>query len=442
MGFFEYCQPNRRFNAYTSESFPGGPTTWHTIDWDQRRYISTSVPDEVDMSDGGGEVEELIIQALAKLVDQFDADVNLVNFSNEGDFISASSDTRHDSAMVPVYCPIEMIPEKHRSGRVVTRADLVEVDRLSQCVDLVTYRTQPGSRAVFKYQFHHNQALRSWHELNCWLRLSGHPNIVPIDRIVTDHEDVPDHGPVEVVVGFTSVFVPGMTIQDNPSRLFKLKYLEQLLQVVDDLNSKFGIVHQDLAPRNLLVDPATDTLQLFDFSCAGRLGFEGVTEDQGLFSNSGSFKLDLTGVVATVYEVITQDTQLAEQVLMGADISTIQEKEWVKHPDISLDRDVTDYRQSLQRWLQRRNQPENFISHYTQAPSLIEWPQSWRPQIPLLDQDGNPVGESMPSSSVPRAALRALGLKFVEWERPAHDKIPHGFRVLGNGKLIAQADLD
>jgi hypothetical protein len=441
MGFFDSCQPNRRFNTYNSESFPGGPTTWHTIDWDQRRYISTSVPAEVDMCDGGEEVEERVIQTLAHLVDQLDADVKLVNLSIEGDFISASSDTRHDSAMTPLYCPIDMIPEKHRSRRI-SRADLIEVDRLSQCVDLVTYRTQPGSRAVFKYQFHHNQALRNWHELNCWLRLSVHPNIVPIDRIVTDYEDVPGYGPVEVVAGFTSVFVPGMTIQDNPSRVFKFKYLEQLIEVVDNLNLEFGIIHQDLAPRNLLIDPITDTLQLFDFSCAGRLGWEGAAEDQGLFSNSGSFKLDLTGVIAAIYEVITRDTQLAEQVLMGADISTIQEKEWVKHPDVNLDRDVTYYRQRLQRWLQWRNQPENLISHYTQAPSHIEWPQSWRPEIPLLDQEGNPIGEAMPISSVPRAALRALGLRFVEWERPAHNKIPDGFCVLGNGRLVAQADLD
>lgn len=393
------------------------------------------------MSDGGEEIEERIIQALAKLVDQLDNNTNLVNLSIEGDFISTSSSTRHDSAMTPLYCPIDMIPEKHRSGRI-SRADLIEVERLSQCVDLVTYKTQPGSRAVFKYQFHHNQALRNWHELNCWLRLNGHPNIVPIDRIVTDYEEVPGHGSVEVVVGFTSVFVPGMTVQDNPWRIFKFKYLEQLITAVDHLNLNFGIVHQDIAPRNLLINPITDTLQLFDFSCAGRLGWEGATEDQGLFSNSGSFKLDLTGVIATVYEVITQDTQLAEQVLMGADISTIQEKEWVKHPHIRLDRDVADYRQRLERWLQWRSQPRNLISHYTQAPSYIEWPQSWRPEIPLLDQEGNSIGEIMPGSAVPRAALRALGLNFIEWERPAHNKIPHGFCVLGTGRLVAQTDLD
>lgn len=44
-------------------------------------------------------------------------------------------------------------------------------------------------------------------------------------------------------------------------------------------------------------------------------------------------------VVATVYEVITQNTQLAEQVLMGADISATEEKEWVRHPYVNIETD-------------------------------------------------------------------------------------------------------
>lgn len=443
MGFFDNCQPNQRFNAYSSTAFPRGPTIWHTIDWDQRRYISTSVPGYVDTSDDGEEAEERVTQTLAALVEQLDNDVNLVNFSADGDFISASSDERDDTAAVPLYCPVNMIPEPYRTGRVVSRADLVEVDRLSQCVDLVTYRSQPGSRAVFKYQFHHDQALRNWHELNCWMRLSGHPNIVPLECLVTDYQDVPGHGAnVEVVVGFTSVFVPGKTLHENPSRLFKFKYLEQIIQVVDDLNLRFGIVHQDIAPRNLLIDPVMDTLQLFDFSCSGKLGWEGAA-GQRLFANRGSFEIDLKGVVATVYEVITRDTNLAEQILLGADIPAIEDREWAKHPGVSLDEDVVRYRQAIRDWLRRRNQPENLITHYSQAATPLEWPQPWRPEIPLLDEGGNPLGGGAhPASCVSRTALKALGLRFVEWERPAHDRIPDGFRVLGDGTLVAQADLE
>lgn len=385
------------------------------------------------------EEEERIIVALAGLIDQIDPDVNLVNLSTERHLVSTSSDLEDDIAFIPLYCPIDMIPEQYRHVRVVSRADLVELDRLSPCVDLVSYRSQPGSRAVFKYQFHTNQALRTWHEFNCWLRLSGHPNIVPLDCIVTDHEDVPGHGTVEVIVGFTSVFVPGKTLEDNHSRLFKMKHLNQLIEVVDDLNLKFGIVHQDIAPRNLLINPDTDTLLIFDFSCSGKLGWRG--EEKINFSNHGHFRSDLKAVVATVYEVITRDTPLAEQILQGADIATIEDKEWVQHPDVQLETDVAHYRQILRSWLERRNRPENLITHYTQTPNPLEWPLSWRPTLPILGQRGEPTGETRRSNSLRRSAHRALGLKYVEWGRPAHNKIPDGFRVLGDGTLIAEADL-
>jgi hypothetical protein len=442
MGFFDYCQPNQRFNSFNGEIYPRGPTTWQTFDWDQRRYISTSVPDYVDTT-GVEDMEESTIQALAKVVDGLEDDANLVNFSMNGDFISTSSDPTDDTASIPLYCPIDMIPKKYRTGRVISRTDLVELDRLSQCVDLVMYRFQPRSRGVFKYNFHHEHARRNWHELNCWLRLSEHPNIVPFEYIVTDFEDVPGHSTdIKVVVGFTSTFIPGKTLEENRSRIFKLKYLEQLIEVVDDLNLKFGIVHQDIAIRNILINPATDTLQLFDFSHSGRLGWK----DDGEFTNLGSFKSDLNKVVATVYEVITGDTERALPILsLGGDISTIIRRKWVKYPDVSLDSDVSCYQRTLRCWLRRRNRPYNLITHFTQAQSPLEWPQPWKPEIPALDRDGNLITTwkgPRSSSCVQRATLRALGLKFVEWERPAHNRIPEGFFVLADGTLVAQADLD
>lgn len=82
-----------------------------------------------------------------------------------------------------------------------------------------------------------------------------------------------------------------------------------------------------------------------------KLGWEGFSENQGLFRNSGGFKLDVTGAVVTVYEMITQDTQLAEQVLMGAIISTVEGKEWARHPDVNLEKEITPYLQTFRSWL-------------------------------------------------------------------------------------------
>lgn len=446
MGFFDSCTPFQRFNSFNGEIYPRGPSTWWTIDWDQRRYISTSVPESVDETEYEN-IKENVAQALAKVVDKLEDDVNLVNFLINGDLVSTSSDPADDAASIPLYSPIEMIPKKYRASRVISRKDLVELERLSQCVDLVMYRSPSAeTRGVFKYNFHHEQAWRNWHELNCWLRLSGHPNIVPFEYIVTDFENIPGHSTdIEVVVGFTSAFIPDKTLKDNRSRMFKLKYLEQLIKVVDDLNLKFGIVHQDIAPRNILINPSTDTLQLFDFSLSGRLGWRD-DQDSAVFSNRGSFKSDLNNVVATMYEVITRNSEDAVPTLsLGGDIATINRMKWVKHPDVRLDSDVSNFQRTLRCWLRRRNRPHNLITHFTQAQSPLEWPQPWRPEIPALDLNGNPstIWKGARSTThVRRTTLRALGLKFVEWERPAHNNIPEGFCVLADGTLIAQSDLE
>lgn len=48
---------------------------------------------------------------------------------------------------------------------------------------------------------------------------------MPLESIVTDFEDVPGHGTVEVVIGFTSVYIPGITLQNNASCLLSLEII-------------------------------------------------------------------------------------------------------------------------------------------------------------------------------------------------------------------------
>lgn len=446
MGFFDNCQPNERFKAEKAFSYSGGPTIWFCVDWVRRRCISASVPEEFDLNidlSGCEDVMERIYQGLSEVVDGLDDDVNLVNFSIDGDFISTSSEIEDDDVLSMLYCPVDMIHGLDRTSvRCVPRADLVEVDRLSPCVDLVTYRSKPRSKGLFKYAFRPMDVLTNWHELNYWLGLTfaGHPSIVPLECVVTDYQDVPGYrNNVQVVVGFTSAFFPGMTLQDlqkTPSWLFKLGYLRQLLDVVDALHMMKGIVHQDIAPRNLLINPETDDLQIFNFSCAGKLGWDGA-EDMFIFGDFRGFQIDLIGAATTVYEIVTGDTQLAKQVRQGANIARIVNKQWTRNPSVRLDEDISLYRQTLRDWLQWRNRPENMKTHYTQAEYHMHWPHFWNPKITSLDRHGNANGEEE-STLVCRTALKALDLKFVKWERPAQNNIPNGYGVLGDGTLISQ----
>lgn len=72
---------------------------------------------------------------------------------------------------------------------------------------------------------------------------------------------------------------------------------EQLLNVVDYLNFELAIVHQDIAPRNLLVDPETDNLLLFDFDRAARIGQPSCFPERN----------DVKEVVFTLYEIVSRD---------------------------------------------------------------------------------------------------------------------------------------
>ncbi|KAK6225271.1 Serine/threonine-protein kinase Nek4 [Colletotrichum tabaci] len=170
--------------------------------------------------------------------------------------------------------------------------------------------------------------------MNLWMRLPKHPNIVLFDRLVLDKLN--GH-----VVGFTSVYIPGGTIEDNRSRVFKLEWLKQLTRVVDDLNLKHGIMHQDIAPRNLLVDPSTDNILVFDFNYSGRIGGIGHISERD----------DVKGVIFTIYEIITLDKHFREVPYDQQDPTEIQAlAAWHKHPDVRLDHHVSEYRSVLNHW--------------------------------------------------------------------------------------------
>lgn len=67
---------------------------------------------------------------------------------------------------------------------------------------------------------------------------------------------------------------------------------------MDFLNLELGIMHQDIAPRNLLIHPETNKILLFDFDWAA-YGKKRLLEGRD----------NVTAVVFTLYELITNDTQ-------------------------------------------------------------------------------------------------------------------------------------
>ncbi|KAJ3577557.1 hypothetical protein NPX13_g3006 [Xylaria arbuscula] len=249
-------------------------------------------------------------------------------------------------------------------------------------------------------------------------------NIVPFDRLVLD--EIHGH-----IVGFTSFYIPGGTLSGNKSRMFKLKWLQQLTCVIDDLNFRYGIAHQDVAARNLLVSPETDAIMLFDFNYSGRIGGIGYDKDRN----------DVKGVIFTLYEIITRDTHFREIPYDQQNPIDLERLEWVQHPDIKLDHSVWEYRSVLSQWVKRRE--EKRVSIYTEAPEYIDWPEFPKPparEQAFLDVCGNPITVKGVVVVDMRRDLREQGIKVLNWERPAQNKLENGNQVLANGVWVCDTE--
>lgn len=178
------------------------------------------------------------------------------------------------------------------------------------------------------------------------MRLPKHPNIVPFHSIVVDELE-------GRFVGFTSVYIPGGTLEENNTRTFKLKWLHQLINVIDELNLNLGISHQDIAPRNLVIHEPTDSLMLFDFDFSARIGRTGYSEARD----------DVKGTLFTMYEIITRNDNLRAIRHEDQDVSLIEHKEWVRHPDVQLDRPISEFRCVLEEWCEAASREANYFEH-------------------------------------------------------------------------------
>ncbi|KAI2470697.1 hypothetical protein F4781DRAFT_389488 [Annulohypoxylon bovei var. microspora] len=392
---------------------PGGPSTWYILDWDQRRIIAVTMDEEQDS-------EDVAVEHLKKHIDNLASDVYAIRLSQDGDLISVSTDLKHDETLCEYHPPLQEI-QKPDCVKTVTRLDLVELDRLGPNVDLVSYTPCPNikkpKKVVFKYYFLAQFVGKIWTELNLWMRLPQHQNIVPFDRIVLDELE-------GQVVGFTSLYIPGGTIEENLSRVFKLKWLKQLIHVVDDLNLKYGIAHQDIAPYNLLVNPETDALMLFDFNFSGRIGDFNYAQDRD----------DVKGVIFTLYEIITRDDHFRRVPHDQQDISDVEGlDDWIKHPDVKLDHPVSEYRSFLSEWVKERREGKQ-MTIYTEAPEYIYWPDI---NEPPKKEKPTAFSTIMVSSWAVSRRLMPEGSVILHWERPLQNKLIPGTQLLANGKIIA-----
>lgn len=422
-----------RFFAYSGNIYPGGPSTWHVTNWDQRRLVSVTMDEELDS-------EDRALDHLAKHIDELAPDVFEIRLSPHGDLISVSTDREDDNMFCPFYPPLEVV-ERPEGIQVISRSELEELDRLGPLVDLVrcVRSAEPSERVsiavrrlscagldltraqlVFKYYFLSQRLSYVWHEMNLWMRLPKHPHIVPFDKIVVDELE-------GRFIGFTTVYIPGGTFQENQNRTFKLKWLLQLISVVDELNLNLGISHQDIAPRNLLVEEQTDSLQVFDFNFSVRIGEPGYSKSRN----------DVDGVIFTMYEIISRDDTHRAVPHEEQNIAEIEGKDWTQHPGVQLDSPVSGFRQVLTEWSTRRRAATQMAT-YKEAPNFIDWPDT--PQPPptefVFQSTAGPITQLKVVWSWERKRMLEQGKPVLEWQRPPQSQLKPGDKLLETGELM------
>jgi hypothetical protein len=153
---------------------------------------------------------------------------------------------------------------------------------------------------------------------------------------------------------------------------------------VANLNYTYGMMHQDIAARNLLVDD-TDNLRIFDFNYSIMIEKHYTPERD-----------DIKGVIFTLYEIMTLDEPFREVPHAEQDAEAVLKMKWEKHPDVKLDADVQASRDVLDSWVAERKAKEFFQPTDT----WVRWPEMPEPPTvaPLTyDRDHKVTGTQMKS---------------------------------------------
>lgn len=367
-----------------------GNCQWRVVDWDSRRWITAEGPVQPFADEEG----DVICRALLPFIDDLHPGITKVTLSATGEVINTSTDPDHDCTPVVNYPLFTQKEAGQDSLASIQRSQLKEINRLAICVDLVDTHTPTGSAGllVFKYDFLQDNLGSLWKEAFLIRRLQACRHVVPFHNFVID--DVEPR-----FLGYTSKFISGGSLLET-RRPFRKDWLLQLMKFVDDLNLMYGVVHQDIAPRNILLDPATDNLYVIDFGLAEFIGSDREYKPRN----------DIDGVIYTLYEILTHDETFRDDVnpedYRVEDITSLQE--WPLQSELEPGLDVPTLRSMVMEWAEsrsRRGSPDHFELRNT-----LDFPQ-----MPSTE-----VENGFPDD---RSGEEAMTKHLVRWERMPWKKI-------------------
>lgn len=156
------------------------------------------------------------------------------------------------------------------------------------------------------------------------------------------------------------------------------------MDAIEDLNLRFGLMHQDISPRNILVDSLTGNLKIFDFDRSARIGSPGKVRNLN----------DVDGLIFTIYETLTKDKSYRNALFGEDQVQKVEALEEWKLDKVPLEEEkggITAYGHFLGKWVHGRRTTRR-IEHYSQATEPLSWPEYKEPELIPMFLDVCPTG--------------------------------------------------
>ena len=154
--------PDRyRFWAQEGCIIPDDTATWYIVDYDSRRFVSVTSPEQFSPDD-----EENAIKALRPIIDTLCFNVKGITVDDKGRLVSTSTSLKDDFTVFVRYPRFTEAEVGTDHSDTLKRSQLQELDRLHICVDLVRHKQQncPPDLVVFKYTMRPERLKRLWNE--------------------------------------------------------------------------------------------------------------------------------------------------------------------------------------------------------------------------------------------------------------------------------------
>ncbi|EFE39474.1 hypothetical protein TRV_05871 [Trichophyton verrucosum HKI 0517] len=265
--------------------------------------------------------------ALERYVDQLGPDNHTIIVDENGDLVKFTSEDVTMEIRFPKYTGAM---DKHQ---VIRRSELTEIDRLNKFVDLVEYNSSDSEAkkelAFFKYTLNQNWIWRVWIDLHIHKALQGNEHFVPFHRIIID--DV-----TENILGFTYKCLSGTRLYDYDG-VFNFCWLKQMTDAADELNLRYGVLHNDICPHTFLIDHDKNEVKLYCFGLIIKIGKQTMVP-----------LADVNSLIVWVYQFLTGDRQFLDRLLHQESVSKIEDMgEWKLQRPIEDGFDISDYRKHL-----------------------------------------------------------------------------------------------